>query len=68
MTLLDNNAHRKAWTTQDECTFIRQLYEWCGPERLHLYIQSCAQRRRWDGIDKGVVLKTARRVLSHGAG
>jgi hypothetical protein len=28
------NPGRRRWTTQDECTFIRQLYEWRGPEVL----------------------------------
>lgn len=66
MTLLDNNANRKTWTTQDECSFVRQLYEWRGPERLRLYIESCALRVRWAGMDKSVVLATARRLLANG--
>lgn len=61
------NPGRQLWTTQDECTFVRQLYEWRGPEVLQNYIASCRLRKRWDGMDAGVVLATARRVLSHGA-
>lgn len=65
MTRIDCNAHRKAWTTHDECIFVRQLYEWHGPPRLKNYIDSCQLRRRWDQIDPTVALATARRLLDN---
>lgn len=68
MTLIDPNASRTSWTTQDECTFVRHLYEWRGPERLQNYLDSCRLRRRWGAIDKRVALATARRLLANGPG
>lgn len=61
------NPGRQQWTTHDECTFVKQLYEWRGPEVLRRYIDSCRLRQRWDGIDKKVALATARRVLANDA-
>lgn len=58
------NPGRLAWTTHDECTFVKQLYEHRGAEWVRRYIESCDLRVRWDGIDPQVARVTARRLLA----
>ena len=65
MPRIDCNAHRKQWTTHDECILIRKLYERHGPLGLKNYIDSCQLRISWDLIDPAVALATARRLLDN---